>query len=87
MCSSSGNDNDTCCGRSLLKDYLERKKASEKVRWLNTPNAYHKMEILETGTTDPKKVTKVKTEADMVGWMQLFSLWSKNGYECFLYYL
>ncbi|OQV25945.1 Protein hu-li tai shao [Hypsibius exemplaris] len=43
---------------SLLKEYLERKKGLEKVRWLNTPNAYQKVELLETGTSDPKKVTK-----------------------------
>jgi adducin len=45
--------------RSLLKEYLERKKGLEKVRWLNSPNAYQKVELLETGTADPKKVTKV----------------------------
>lgn len=43
----------------MLKEYLERKKGLEKVRWLNTPNAYQKVQLLETGTLDPKKVTKV----------------------------
>ncbi|XP_055344345.1 alpha-adducin-like [Paramacrobiotus metropolitanus] len=44
---------------ALLKELMiERKKAGDKVRWLNTPNAYQKVEILETGTNEPKKITK-----------------------------
>ena len=28
-------------------------------KWVNSPNVYQKVEVLETGTTDPKKITKV----------------------------
>ncbi|XP_014254990.1 protein hu-li tai shao isoform X12 [Cimex lectularius] len=31
---------------------------NDRTRWLNSPNVYQKVEILETGTTDPKKITK-----------------------------
>ncbi|XP_014280325.1 protein hu-li tai shao isoform X6 [Halyomorpha halys] len=31
---------------------------SDRNRWLNSPNVYQKVEILETGTPDPKKITK-----------------------------
>ncbi|ETN82235.1 class II Aldolase and Adducin domain protein [Necator americanus] len=34
------------------------RKEQEKNRWLNSPNAYQKVEILETGTDNPKKITK-----------------------------
>ncbi|XP_065207024.1 protein hu-li tai shao isoform X3 [Planococcus citri] len=33
-------------------------KGSDRIRWLNSPNVYQKVEILETGTSDPKKITK-----------------------------
>ncbi|XP_022119450.2 protein hu-li tai shao isoform X2 [Pieris rapae] len=33
-------------------------KTGERTRWLNSPNVYQKVEVLETGTTDPKKITK-----------------------------
>ncbi|XP_045456721.1 protein hu-li tai shao [Melitaea cinxia] len=33
-------------------------KAGERTRWLNSPNVYQKVEVLETGTNDPKKITK-----------------------------
>ncbi|XP_061725683.1 protein hu-li tai shao isoform X2 [Cydia pomonella] len=33
-------------------------KAGERTRWLNSPNVYQKVEVLETGTSDPKKITK-----------------------------
>lgn len=32
----------------------------EKTRWLNSPNVYQKVEFLESGTSEPKKITKVK---------------------------
>ena len=38
-------------------------KGSDRIRWLNSPNVYQKVEILETGTSDPKKITKVETIA------------------------
>ncbi|XP_018565787.1 protein hu-li tai shao isoform X3 [Anoplophora glabripennis] len=36
------------------------KKGHDRSRWLNSPNTYQKVEILETGTPDPKKITKIK---------------------------
>ncbi|XP_014205020.1 uncharacterized protein LOC106636964 isoform X3 [Copidosoma floridanum] len=34
------------------------RKGNDRTRWLNSPNVYQKVEILETGTPDPKKITK-----------------------------
>ena len=36
------------------------RKGHERSRWLNSPNVYQKVEILETGTEDPRKITKVE---------------------------
>lgn len=36
----------------------EYRKGGDRSRWLNSPNVYQKVEVLETGTTDPKKITK-----------------------------
>jgi len=44
--------------RSPLKRILDGRKAQDKTRWLNSPNSYSKVEVLETGTPDPKKITK-----------------------------
>ncbi|XP_075166052.1 adducin 1-like protein hts isoform X2 [Haematobia irritans] len=33
-------------------------KGGDRSRWLNSPNVYQKVEVLETGTPDPKKITK-----------------------------
>jgi len=41
-----------------LKKLLEGRRGFEKTRWLNSPNVYQKVEVLETGTQDPKKITK-----------------------------
>ncbi|CAJ0928009.1 unnamed protein product, partial [Mesorhabditis belari] len=46
------------------------RKEQEKTRWLNTPNNYQKVEILETGTDRPKVITK---------WVQDVSATSLNG--------
>lgn len=35
-------------------------KGGDRSRWLNSPNVYQKVEVLETGTPDPKKITKVE---------------------------
>ncbi len=35
------------------------KREQERARWLNSPNAYQKVEFYETGTDHPKKITKV----------------------------
>ncbi|XP_021961097.1 protein hu-li tai shao isoform X3 [Folsomia candida] len=40
------------------KKFMEGRKGFEKTRWLNSPNVYQKVEVLETGTPDPKKITK-----------------------------
>jgi len=42
------------------KKYMEGRRGMEKTRWLNSPNVYQKVEVLETGTQDPKKITKVE---------------------------
>ena len=49
-----------CVHRSPLKQHLERQKKQHKSDWLNTPNAYKKEEFEETGTPNPKKITKVR---------------------------
>ena len=36
------------------------RKVGDRTRWLNSPNVYQKVEVLETGTPDPKKITKVE---------------------------
>lgn len=36
------------------------RREQEKSRWLNSPNAYQKVEVLETGTDHPKVITKVR---------------------------
>ncbi|GFY76171.1 protein hu-li tai shao [Trichonephila inaurata madagascariensis] len=41
-----------------LKKLMEGKQSREKLRWVNSPNVYQKVEVLETGTSDPKKITK-----------------------------
>uniref|UniRef100_A0A2M4CSG6 Putative cytoskeletal protein adducin n=1 Tax=Anopheles darlingi TaxID=43151 RepID=A0A2M4CSG6_ANODA len=46
----------------FLKQGIWRKgdprKVGDRTRWLNSPNVYQKVEVLETGTPDPKKITK-----------------------------
>ncbi|KAJ1525957.1 hypothetical protein ONE63_009142 [Megalurothrips usitatus] len=47
------------------KKWAEGRKTHDRTRWLNSPNVYQKVEILETGTPDPKKITKwVDANAD-----------------------
>ncbi|GFR00269.1 protein hu-li tai shao, partial [Trichonephila clavata] len=41
---------------SPLKKLVEGRKTQDKLRWVNSPNVYQKVEVLETGTPDPKKV-------------------------------
>jgi len=41
-----------------LKKLVEGKKTQDKLKWVNSPNVYQKVEVLETGTTEPKKITK-----------------------------
>ncbi|CAG9132981.1 unnamed protein product [Plutella xylostella] len=44
-------------------------KVGERTRWLNSPNVYQKVEVLETGTSDPKKITKW-VDANNEEWVQ-----------------
>ncbi|XP_076368888.1 protein hu-li tai shao-like isoform X6 [Tachypleus tridentatus] len=58
---------------SPLKKLLEGKKTQDKLCWINSPNVYQKVEILETGTSDPKKITKwveVDGNRDNDSWVQ-----------------
>ncbi|CAG0890263.1 unnamed protein product [Darwinula stevensoni] len=48
---------------SPLKKILEGRKNADRSRWLNSPNVYQKVEVLETGTNDPKKITKWVAES------------------------
>ncbi|XP_071051008.1 protein hu-li tai shao isoform X2 [Onthophagus taurus] len=48
--------------QGLWKKLEGGKKGSDRTRWLNSPNVYQKVEILETGTPDPKKITKWVTD-------------------------
>ncbi|XP_053211390.1 protein hu-li tai shao-like isoform X3 [Panonychus citri] len=43
---------------SPLKKLVDGKKTQDKLKWVNSPNSYQKVEISETGTLDPKKITK-----------------------------
>ncbi|KAK6639412.1 hypothetical protein RUM43_007685 [Polyplax serrata] len=42
------------------KKYVDGRNRLDRTKWLNSPNVYQKVEILETGTPDPKKITKVE---------------------------
>ncbi|XP_054259640.1 protein hu-li tai shao isoform X4 [Macrosteles quadrilineatus] len=50
------------------KKYVDGRKSNDRTRWLNSPNVYQKVEILETGTPDPKKITKW-VEANAEEWV------------------
>jgi len=45
--------------KGLLAQMARATRTSNKTKWVNSPNVYQKVEVLETGTTDPKKITKV----------------------------
>lgn len=45
--------------RSLLMQLSRAAtRGSKKINWINSPNVYQKVEVLETGTSDPRKITK-----------------------------
>jgi len=46
--------------RALLASFAKATKGAGKTKWVNSPNVYQKVEVLETGTPDPKKITKVQ---------------------------
>ena len=43
-----------------MKAHTDMQKKHFKTDWLATPNAYKREEIEETGTPNPKKITKVE---------------------------
>ena len=44
---------------SPLRKLLDGRRTLDKNRWINSPNVYQKVEIVEQGSQDPKKITKV----------------------------
>ncbi len=47
--------------RALISGYAKHAtKGTGRTKWMNSPNVYQKVEVLETGTPDPKKITKVE---------------------------
>merc|ERR1712060_972306 len=44
--------------RALLSSFAKAQKGAGRTKWVNSPNVYQKVEVLETGTPDPKKITK-----------------------------
>jgi hypothetical protein len=45
--------------KGLLAQMARSSKGEKKGKWVNSPNVYQKVEVWETGTADPKKITKV----------------------------
>lgn len=46
--------------RALLGNLTKAQKGAGRTKWMNSPNVYQKVEVLEVGTPDPKKITKVE---------------------------
>jgi len=46
--------------QALLGGFNKSYKEAGRTKWMNSPNVYQKIEVLETGTPDPKKITKVE---------------------------
>lgn len=44
--------------QGIWKKGEHMRQRGDRTRWLNSPNVYQKVEVLETGTHDPKKITK-----------------------------
>jgi len=44
--------------KGILAQIARSQRTQHKGKWVNSPNVYQKVEVLETGTTDPKKITK-----------------------------
>jgi len=44
--------------KALLSSFAKAHKGAGRTKWVNSPNVYQKVEVLETGTPDPKKITK-----------------------------
>lgn len=43
---------------SPLRKLVDGKKTHDRITWVNSPNVYQKKEILETGTQDPRVITR-----------------------------
>lgn len=43
---------------SPLRKLVDGKKTHDRIAWVNSPNVYQKKEILETGTQDPRVITR-----------------------------
>lgn len=43
---------------SPLKKLVDGKKTHDRIAWVNSPNVYQKKEIMETGTHDPRVITR-----------------------------
>lgn len=56
--SSHTYDTDDVFKYSPMRRMFAGLRPHDRGRWLNSPNAYQKVEILEAGTNDPKKITK-----------------------------
>merc|ERR1719427_319944 len=48
--------------KGQLAQMARATRNTNKTKWVNSPNVYQKVEVLETGTTDPKKITKWVSE-------------------------
>jgi len=44
--------------KGLLANMAKATRTTNRTKWMNSPNVYQKVEVLETGTHDPKKITK-----------------------------
>jgi len=48
--------------KGILANMARATRSTNRSKWMNSPNVYQKVEVLETGTTDPKKITKWVTD-------------------------
>merc|ERR1711994_497993 len=46
--------------RALLSSFAKAQKGAGRTKWVNSPNVYQKVKVLETGTPDHKTITKVQ---------------------------
>ncbi|XP_022669162.1 protein hu-li tai shao-like isoform X3 [Varroa jacobsoni] len=65
--SSFGQSFDEDKWLSPLRKLLDAKKTQDKMRYVNSPNSYQRVEVLETGTADPRKITKWVQEGQAQG--------------------
>ena len=46
-----------------IRKLVDGKRTQDRLSWVNSPNNYQRIEIEETGTSDPKKITKWISES------------------------